>query len=522
MMPNELLNALTAVAERLVSLAAEDDQVRAEVRRLAQALLAATDEAPLEAESASTVCCASFSPAEPITIAAPEVCESGATPAPQEAVDVHAEELLPLLTLGQMPSVSEPPAISLPVRWTAVTDTDLAQIEARCHLKAEGARWASTRHRRIANGADFSTEIAPGDRAIIAKARNLPDCLLWMCRLNSPSPADTRLYDDVAGCYEAVARALAVLKLMHGEPDLQHGEFERSLALLAEAQSALRVAIVEIEGPVDPDQLRVFTWLKATTSENRVFVERYMRADDPADPTAWADLSSRIEAVDARVQETFRRIKQRRKLLGKVRHKLQLIARAPEDAREHWRILAASVDELVRDGLPPSNRELRELLAPALEGMPDLEDQPRGFQLVLRELDRFLAASPSTNSPTVLRTTAEVQAASRLLEGRSVVLIGGERRPIAEQSLKDAFGLRELFWITTREHESNDGFEPYIARPDVAVVLLAIRWSSHSYGDVRVFCERHGRPLVRLPAGYNANQVASQILEQCSERLQRA
>ena len=103
-----------------------------------------------------------------------------------------------------------------------------------------------------------------------------------------------------------------------------------------------------------------------------------------------------------------------------------------------------------------------------------------------------------------------------------MVLIGGDRRPYAEQSLKEAFGLRELFWITTREHESNDGFGPYIARPDVALVLLAIRWSSHSYGDVRVFCERHGRPLVRLPAGYNANQLASQILEQCSERLQRA
>ncbi len=522
MMPNELVNALTTVAERLVSLAAEDDQVRAEVRRLAQALLAATDAAAPEAESASTVCRASFPPAEPTTIAAPKANEAGETPAPQEAVDVPAEEPLPLLTLGRMPGVSEPPAISLPVRWTAVADTDLAQLEARCHLKAEGARWAATRQRRIADGADFSAEIAPGDRAIIAKARNMPDCLLWMCRLNSPSPADARLYDDVAGCYEAVARALAVLKLMHDEPDLQQGEFERSLALLAEAQSALRVAIVKIEGPVDPDQLRVFSWLKATTSENHVFVERYMRADDPADPTCWADLSSRIEAVNTRVQETLRRIKQRRKLLGKVRHKLRLIAREPEDAREHWRILAATVDELVRDGLPPSNRELRELLAPAFEVMPDLDGQPRGFQLVLREVDRFLALSPTSDLPAVLRTTTEVQAAFRLLEGRSVVLIGGERRPFAAQALKDAFGLRELFWITTREHESNDGFEPYIARPDVAVVLLAIRWSSHSYGDVRVFCERHGRPLVRLPAGYNANQVASQILEQCSERLQRA
>ncbi len=58
-----------------------------------------------------------------------------------------------------------------------------------------------------------------------------------------------------------------------------------------------------------------------------------------------------------------------------------------------------------------------------------------------------------------------------------------------------------------------------MARPDVAVVVLAIRWSSHSFGEVREFCERHGKPLVRLPGGYNPNQVAMQIMSQCSGRL---
>jgi hypothetical protein len=87
--------------------------------------------------------------------------------------------------------------------------------------------------------------------------------------------------------------------------------------------------------------------------------------------------------------------------------------------------------------------------------------------------------------------------------------------------LRTALGLKELFWIETREHESIDTFEPYIARPEVALVLLAIRWSSHSFGEVKRFCDRHGKPLVRLPAGYNPNQVALQILSQCSEQLGR-
>jgi hypothetical protein len=76
-----------------------------------------------------------------------------------------------------------------------------------------------------------------------------------------------------------------------------------------------------------------------------------------------------------------------------------------------------------------------------------------------------------------------------------------------------------LIWIETRAHESIEGFEPYVARPNVAAVVLAIRWSSHSYGEVKDFCDKHGKPLVRLPGGYNVNQVAAQIMSQCSERL---
>jgi hypothetical protein len=76
-----------------------------------------------------------------------------------------------------------------------------------------------------------------------------------------------------------------------------------------------------------------------------------------------------------------------------------------------------------------------------------------------------------------------------------------------------------LVWIETKEHQAVDAFEPLIARPDVALVLLAIRWSSHAFGDVKQICDRHGKLLIRLPGGYNPNQVAAQILAQSSAQL---
>ena len=175
---------------------------------------------------------------------------------------------------------------------------------------------------------------------------------------------------------------------------------------------------------------------------------------------------------------------------------------------------------MVSEGVPASNVEIREALIPVLDAMPDLGDLPAGFGLALREIDRYQSGRVSpTEGKADESPTAEVAEASRLLKGKCVVLIGGVRRPEAHEALKDAFGLKELVWFETREHESIAVFEPYVARPEVALVLLAIRWSSHSFGDGKKFCDRHGKPMVRLPGGYNPNQVAAQIIAQCSGQL---
>ena len=157
---------------------------------------------------------------------------------------------------------------------------------------------------------------------------------------------------------------------------------------------------------------------------------------------------------------------------------------------------------------------------PLVDELPDVEDLPPGCGLVFRELDRYLATrSPRSVGVTAPGPSPEVREAARRLARRSVVLIGGLRRPEIQDALKTALGLRELVWIGTRKHQSIRGFEAAIARPEVVVVLLAIRWSSHSFGDVKPYCDRHGKPLVRLPGGYNPAQVANQVLAQCGEQL---
>ena len=108
--------------------------------------------------------------------------------------------------------------------------------------------------------------------------------------------------------------------------------------------------------------------------------------------------------------------------------------------------------------------------------------------------------------------SADVRRVAARLQNRVVIIIGGERKPHGCDALKSAFRLNDLIWISTREHGSPGQLEDYVARQDVAAVLLAICWTSHSYGAVKDFCRKHGKVFVRLPSGYNPNQVAHQLL----------
>jgi hypothetical protein len=148
-----------------------------------------------------------------------------------------------------------------------------------------------------------------------------------------------------------------------------------------------------------------------------------------------------------------------------------------------------------------------------------------GMRVILAETERYLEAREGEEgrAPDRGRTASpEVRRVAEMLRGRTVVLIGGEARPHAKRALEQCFELDELDWISTQSHQSVTAFEPAVARPETAVVLLAIRWSSHSFGEVKSMCDRYRKPFVRLPGGYNPDQVARQILEQVSGRLENA
>lgn len=533
----QLLCALKPLIGRLQALAETDPVVRHELRHLGETLLA------LAAEPSAM-------PAAP----AVQADLAGATTAAEEQSTeaLMAASESPLSTAEQAETapvvatparlngaVSYPPATSKPYttlrttqeavlvyntegyrQQSIMTTLDLAVLAQRCVVKKEGAMWAAQRQRYAEQGIRSDSDLDHQRMKLIEYAQALPDCYLWMCQREGPPAVDATAFEELAGCFEATMAIVLLLNDIINDEDEGEDFLESALTLAGEAQAMLRNAVSAVNGTVDSDQVKLFQWLKATTNYYRIYIRDFMSKWTAVKPETWTDLKTRITELAVRIEEVKQTIKQREKLFSKVRHRRRVIQSASgQELLEDWQRLVEAVNGLIESGLPPSNTELREQLLPVLDQMPGRLEVPKNFQLVLREIDRFLAKrAPATETVEATTPIAEVLQVRSLLRDQTVVLIGGERRQAAANALCTAFELRELIWIEGHDQTYTD-FEPHVARPEVSVVLLAIRWSRHGFGEVKEFCDRYEKPFVRLLGGYNPNQVAHTILNQIGQRL---
>jgi len=479
------------------------------------------------AATGSSAKAASDKPKPPKTAAKTKTSKNKPAPHPQEPI-VPAQVAVKSLWPAKSPDAPSPkpqlPSSAYQNWLQPQTEDELPDIARRCRLKAEVARWADKRSQRIAAGEDPAREIADRDNELHAEAKQLPACQLWMLEDGAPQPPSPFDFEQIARCYETIGEAAELIYALCEERDRQY--FEPGLNLLAEAQSALRVAALKFNGKTDPDQDLLFKWLKFVSSSERIYIARYMRIADPADPEQTPGIVTRIRTLGRRVRNESRQTKLRARRLNKITYVTGKI-KAGEDAdvRQHWATLLRTIDELVEDGVPPSSREIRELVIDIINEIPENVDKiPANVNQVMREIDSYIAGLPSHETPaaTTSTTSPQVDEVAELVRGRKILLIGGEERKPQKQAIEQAFGLSELVWFVTKEHHPVRDFESHVARDDVALVLLAIRWSSHSYGEVNDYCQQYNKPLVRLPGGYNANQIAEQVMTQCADRLRTA
>ena len=212
-----------------------------------------------------------------------------------------------------------------------------------------------------------------------------------MNHFTAPVPADLQCWEDVAGCFESAAMAVGLLRQVIEKGDEYRAFLEKAIDLTAEAQSALRLAVDMVEAKPDNDQYNLFKWLRQMATEQQVYIQRDMRLDDPADPTALARLAGADRSARCRDRRPPPARQARTKLPTKAQYHARLIRDGKGTAGDWGKVIEA-VDALVGQGTPPSNTDLRDMLLPIVDDLPESGDLPEGVRRVLIEIDRHLAA----------------------------------------------------------------------------------------------------------------------------------
>ncbi|PMP84543.1 MAG: hypothetical protein C0184_03495 [Chloroflexus aggregans] len=497
---SQLIAAITAIVTALQNQAQVDASLRHHLRVLGEALLAIADDASATAVS------------EPVQ---PDYDEPSASETVAGEEEVVAASALPQATL---PRATEADVLRLIDHFSG-KKTYLSPPTPIPKLVPN-----------VVNEVEFLTSLstclfnkAAYIRQALDEPGSVPDktepCTEWIA--NQLTQTLTTQRDDwevLAGSCEVAAIVVDTLSEIVDNPSFKK-ELKEGLSLAAEAQSALFGAVQRLRKTPDPTQLQLFEWLQRRTKQDGIYLARYMRRADQADPSQWQTRRAQGEEWRAALDQVIYRRRRQRKLLDKLRYQLDQVQLGDD---EQWPKALQTIIALIDLGIPPSDRTLRRLLLPFRERLHTVSEEARQLAWVVRELDRAALTLPDGKEVSVIEEVRDnplVKQVAGLLQNKSVVLIGGDERPQIKQMIEEEFKLRELIWCDTRPHHSYVFTEPFIARPEVVVVLLAIRWASHGLGAVKDFCDRYNKPLVRLPAGYSVSQVAYQIWEQASSRL---
>ena len=400
---------------------------------------------------------------------------------------------------------------------------DLDLVRQRCRLKAESCRLFI--ERRAAEG-DVDRERPLIDRmnAMIATAKSMTDCFLWVFWRERTQPDDATLR-TIARCYDALEIAAAHTHAIVGMRD---GPKEQDIAdamqQLAHAGSALRVSLERTWlTSADKDQEDVHFWLLRETSRRGVFVRRHMQLDDPADPNDAEGIIQRVRESQASVED---RVKRRARIeagFNKIRYHARRIADSAEHPQDHdVGTIGEAAARLIEAGVASSDPRFVEVTPPEVARVliERLDGPARAAMRAVVEAQAHAERDEADEPDTPRARSERVERVRRLLAGRRVVIIGGVPRPDAEQRIRDAFALEGIDWVRLTEHGTGEPMRAPIARPETALVLVLVKLAGHLHIDeARRYAESAGKPCVSITAGYNPEQIAQSVLEQASDRL---
>ncbi|MEM6673593.1 MAG: hypothetical protein AAF726_12175 [Planctomycetota bacterium] len=422
----------------------------------------------------------------------------------------------------------------------------LSTVVTRARWKAAGCRLALDRRAQSkeSGGERESAEaqLATRERSLRARLAKLPDTSTWMLDqpfgLRATEPEAFDVSDEVAeklelvaNSYETLAFAVEMAIDLDEQGLFKGGPPPAFLYLLAEAQSALLAALAEAPTRSDSDQRDVFMWLKEQTTRHRIYVDRHMRLDDPADPKGASALEDRIRQTARDLLEERKTRRQRGQLLNKIKYHVRKLLDDGELRAAEVESLDAAIGQWREAGLESGEPALVDAVQALREFAREDDAAGDGVEALLKLLDRIPeprgartrrgGGSSSGKDP---KRTAEILAEVReLLEDRTVVLLAPAHALDERESLESELGAASIDFVSVDVKGDADErwktLSSCLDADDVDVFLLGVRLESEEYQRFKEECLERKTPFVRLPGSLAPSAVAHQITRQVGWRL---
>ena len=350
---------------------------------------------------------------------------------------------------------------------------DLDVVEARARGMADGLRVVLERSRGGTRSLSEISSEEPNLREALERAGASHGRRIWFLGMTG-----RRMWPDeiqcVAGCYEVLADAAGLLRCVERLRGLDYGRRKEAYELAAQAQSALRKALRELAGLQrgDEDQKQVFDWLHDHVVREGIYIQRYMRWNDPADPWGWQTRRTAIRSLRSRLREALWTQRQVDELVGLVSYHAGRIRERldPDRLWRDWGVIDQAVGWLVKLGAAAASPALRAALAG-----------------LARRLPAELALSPELAATLeVVRRPLQPRASGRVRERRR----GRAGRYLRPRSLLRLFQEAEARYpdrIAYHPNNHSDRDYPYDRPHEVAA---AVEWLVGPYWETRAGVRR--------------------------------
>ena len=396
------------------------------------------------------------------------------------------------------------------------------------------------------------------EKSLRSRLSALPDTSAWMLdvpfgkRVTEPDAFDVdaaaaKKLANIADCYETVATGAEIAMELDESGVFRGGPPAAFLYLLAESQSALLHSLHEAPTRTDSDQRDVFLWLKDQTTRYRIYVDRHMRLDDPADIADSASLQERLrraarEAVEERAQR-----RERGQRLSKVRYHVGKIVADSSPPHSEVKSLRLAVERWSAAGHALNERSIVDALRPLREhavGLADSDGKDDVFELLAESglapgvaessdgtRDHVVTPAASggaapesasaSNQRDAEKASALMSEVRELLSGRRVTLCCEPTAEVDLDALREALGPGQLVRLDLALEGSDHRaiLDSLLAEAETDLVLLGIRLPAEEYQRFKEACLEQQKPFVRLPGPFHGPVIAHQISRQVGWRL---